>query len=226
MRSVPENPEGDEARQVRGGSYGALVLPVATSILLLTLFFFFAGPDAALELFATAVATATVAGKFAVVWGLKDAGLLDSPYKVAILIVYLDLMTASIAVYNISILYRLPRFGDKILALQKNGSQILERNPWMRKVTFAGIIAFVMFPLSGTGAIGGALFGQLLGLSRTRTMVGIGIGAVVGSFAMAWLAIAFGDFMSGLQGNPAFLIGGVLVIAAVGTWLYRRAKSL
>ena len=57
----------------------------------------------------------------------------------------------------------------------------------MRKVTFAGTVAFVMFPLSGTGAIGGALFSQILGMSKVRALLAILCGAVIGSFGLALL---------------------------------------
>ena len=85
--------------------------------------------------------------------------------------IYLDLMIGTIAVFNIRVLYLLPRFGQKIKGLQKNGADILKKNPWMRKATFAGVVAFVMFPLSGTGAIGGSLFGQAPRDDSLRTLL-------------------------------------------------------
>ncbi|MCA9323019.1 MAG: small multi-drug export protein [Planctomycetes bacterium] len=217
-----EAPGGPEPR----GSLVALLLPLVVSILLLTLIFFFLGGDVALEVGAVSLATVTVAGKFIVLRGLADSGFFDSPYKLVPLIVYLDIFVATIAVYNMGLLYRIPRFGDKLRALQRAGVQILSRNPWMRKVTFFGIVAFVMFPLSGTGAIGGAFFGRLLGLSRLRTMVGIAIGAVCGGFAMAALASGFGEALNNIQGNPVFVVGGVLVVGGIGYWLWRRASQL
>ncbi|MEE9390936.1 MAG: small multi-drug export protein [Planctomycetota bacterium] len=205
-------------------SYSGLSLPVVISVLLLSLVFFFFGGDATLELFTTALATATVAGKFIVLRGLHQEGFLDSPFKLAILVVYMDLLVGFIAVYNIGVLYKIPRFGKKIETMQENGKGILGRNPWMRKVTFFGIIAFVTFPLSGTGAIGGSLFGRLLGLSKRITMLGIALGAIIGAFAMASLAHLFGEKMKMIQGNPVFLFGGITMLGLVVWWLIRNNR--
>ncbi len=208
------------------GSLMALLVPLAASILILTLFFFFLGGDVALEIFTTALVTATIAGKFIVVRGLAQQGFFDSPFKLVPLIVYLDLAVALVAVYNMGFLYRLPRLGAKLESLQTAGCRILARNPWMRKVTFLGIVGFVMFPLSGTGAIGGAFFGRLLGLSRRRTMVGIAIGSVLGGGGMALLAGISGDALKNLEGNPVLLGGGAIAVGGILYWLMRRAKTL
>lgn len=212
----------DEGR----GSPAAVILPLALSILILTLCFFFIGDEEAVDLFVTAILTATVLGKFAVLRGLSDSGLFDSPYRVAFLIIYLDLVIGTIAVFNIRVLYLLPKFGAKIEGLQKSGVEILRRNPWMRKATFAGVVAFVMFPLSGTGAIGGSLFGRLLGMSRVRTLLGIAIGSVLGSFGMAALAAAFGTQLEYIQSSGILGYAGIAVVGLAVFWLYRRSRKV
>jgi uncharacterized membrane protein len=217
--------EPDQGR----GSAAAVILPMALSILILTLCFFFVGADAAMELFGLSIVTATVMGKFAVLHGLSglsESGLFDSPYRVALLIIYLDLMIGTIAVFNIRVLYLIPKFGTKIKGLQKSGVEILERNPWMRKATFGGVVAFVMFPLSGTGAIGGSLFGRLLGMSRIRTLFGIAIGSMLGSFGMAALAAAFGTQLQNIQSSGVLGYAGIAVVGLAVFWLYRRSKKV
>lgn len=218
----PENaPEPTDEEHL---SYSGLVLPVSSAILILSLVLFFRGGEAAVELLTTALATATVAGKFVVIRGIHDEGFFDSPYKLALLVVYLDLIVALIAVYNIGIFYRIPKFGAKIRDMQRNGKKILARNPWMGKVTFIGIIAFVMFPLAGTGAIGGSIFGRLLGVSRAKTMTAIAIGSVIGAFLMALLADLFGATLERFRDNPFSLVGGLLAIGLAVWWLIRIAN--
>ncbi len=207
------------------GSYASVVLPVATTILVFTLFFFFVGTNEALELATTALASATIAGKFIVIRGLHQEGLFNSPYQLVFLIVYLDMFTAFIAVYNMPFLYRIPRLGKRIHAMKGTGEKTLERNPWMRKVTFIAVVAFVMFPLSGTGAIGGSFIGRLLGLSRARTLLGILVGAIVGGLAMPFLADVFGEQLLNFKDNPLSVIGGILAVGGVCYWLYRRMKT-
>lgn len=210
-------------------SYSGLVLPVAVSVLLLSLVFFFSGGDAALELLSLALATATVAGKFIVLRGLHDEGFFDSPYKLAPLVVYMDVLFAFVAVFNFGVLHRIPRLGRRLARMQVDGERILARNPWMKKVTFVGVVAFVTFPLSGTGAIGGAIVGRLLGLPRLRTLVAIATGAVIGAFGMALLADVAGETLLRLKDGPVLPIGGGLVLAGLGWWLWRndrRARRL
>jgi uncharacterized membrane protein len=221
---VPPDRDAPEPLDEEHLSYSGLALPVSSAILILSLVLFFRGGEAAVELLTTALATATVAGKFVVIRGIHDEGFFDSPYKLAFLVIYLDLIVALIAVYNIGIFYRIPRFGAKIRDMQRNGKKILARNPWMGKVTFFGIVAFVMFPLAGTGAIGGSIFGRLLGVSRAVTMTAIAIGSFIGAFLMAILADLFGATIERFRDNPFSLAGGLLAIGLAVWWILRTAN--
>jgi uncharacterized membrane protein len=169
-------------------SLAAAVLPLVTGIGILLMLFLFVGHQQAAEVAWKALTVATVAGKFAPVFLSTPAGMLDTPWHVAILVVYMDISIGFIAVFNIGLLFRMPGFGIMLRDLREFGNLMLRKNPWMGKATFAGTCAFVMFPLAGTGAIGGSLFGQLLGMSRRRTMFAITVGACIGSFGMAALA--------------------------------------
>lgn len=220
--STPDDTNPDEA--VENGSYAAVVLPIAALILILTFFFVFIGTDEAVELAGIALASATFAGKFIVLRGLHDDGFFTSPYHLVPLICFLDMFTACMAVYNMPFLYRIPKLGTRIHAMKEAGVVTLERNPWMRKVTFLAVVAFVTFPLAGTGAIGGSLIGRLLGLSRARTLLGIFIGAIVGGLAMAALADAFGESITRFKDNPVSLIGGILAVGGICYWLWRRSS--
>lgn len=226
VSSTSPTPEATTASEpAEHGSYAAVVLPIASMILVETFFFVFVGYDDAIELAGIALASATFAGKFIVLRGLHEGGLFTSPYHLVPLIVYLDMFTAVMAVYNLPFLYRIPKLGKRIHAMKGTGERTLERNPWMRKVTFLAVVAFVTFPLAGTGAIGGSLIGRLLGLSRRRTLLGIFIGANVGGLAMAGLADVFGDQLNSFKDNPVSLIGGILLVGGAGYWLYRRART-
>ena len=132
-----------------------------------------------------ALAIFTVAGKFAV---LASESFGFTPYEIAALIAYMDMMIASILVLNLPAVYRVPRLGPMLEDLAEHGRHMLEQRPWIARVTFFGVVLFVMFPLSGTGAIGGSIFGRLLGLARRWTLVAIATGAVIGSFTMAFFA--------------------------------------
>ncbi len=229
LNDATENPESDNEQrashfELMKASHAAVILPIAISVAALTVILILAGADAAVEVLTTAIATGTLLGKFVVLRGIHPEGFLDSPYKLAVLVLYMDLMVAFIAVYNVQLLHRLPFIGVRLARIQQNGVDILRRNPWMGKATFAGVVAFVTFPLSGTGAIGGALFGRLLGQSLVGTMIAIGVGSVIGGFGMAALTEYFGDQLKNLQDNPLLLVGGVLAVMGVLYWLFTRAN--
>jgi uncharacterized membrane protein len=222
--SKPVTP-GQEAAAVLAPSLAAAVLPVVTGIGILLLIFLFVGHQQAAEVAWKALAIATVAGKFAPVFLPTADGLLSTPWHVALLVVYMDLTIGVIAVFNVGLLFRIPGFGAKLAELRAFGDLMLRKNPWMGKATFIGTCAFVMFPLSGTGAIGGSLFGQLLGMSRNRTMFAILVGAFMGSFGMAAIA---NHIPRDLADSIWFKLGGLaFILIAVGflTNLYKRMDS-
>ncbi|MAG57071.1 MAG: hypothetical protein CMJ83_12330 [Planctomycetes bacterium] len=213
------SPESDAIPPV---TLPALILPVVTGIVLWLMIFLFESHDAAFEVLVKGLVTGVLAGKFGVLLPDKD-GFLSTPYHMAVLIVYLDLTFGFISVFNVGVLFRIPGFGKKLQNLAGFGQLMLRRNPWMRKATFAGTVAFVMFPFSGTGAIGGALFGQLLGMTRRRTMLAIFVGAVIGSFGLASLANLL---PAGLADSPVFKIGGLVFIIVLVGWLTKLYKSM
>ena len=162
-----------------------------------------------------------MAGKFAVLLSNPD-GLLTTPYHMAAMVTYMDLSFGCICVYNAGVLFKLPGLGGKLHELQQFCGLMLRRNPWMRKATFLGTCAFVMFPLSGTGAIGGALFSQILGMSQRKAMLAILCGALVGSFGLAFLASFLPD---DFQNSWVLKVGGlvfILVVVALLTRLYKK----
>ena len=52
---------------------------------------------------------------------------------------------AVILVYNLPRLYRMKRFGQTLEDLAEHGLYMLEQKRWLGRVTFLGVIAFVMF---------------------------------------------------------------------------------
>jgi len=212
----------DQSGVTPSTSLAAVILPVVAAISIFLMVFLLVGHDAAWEVGYKAFLIATVAGKFAVLLNSPD-GLLTTPYHMAAMITYMDLSFGCICVFNAGLLFRLPGLGKKLQDLQEFCKLMLRRNPWMRKATFLGTCAFVMFPLSGTGAIGGALFSQILGMSKRKAMLAILCGALVGSFGLAYLTANV--LPDGFQDSWVLKIGGlvfILVVVALLTRLYKK----
>lgn len=152
-----------------------------------------------------------------------DAGV---PYVLAGLVTYMDLCSSLVVCYNLDVLFRTPWLGDKLRAMQRASGEIMLAFPSLARASFIGTILFVGFPVTGTGAVGGALLGQLLGFSRLRTITAIAIGAVLGTFGMAAGAHLLGDQLQVLLKNPAIGITvlAVFVIAFISLNLFVRSK--
>lgn len=217
---------GDHVAPMARPTHGLLLLllPILLTAGGIGLVGVFVSGEAARELGALALITATVAGKFGTLLYVPD-GLLSTPWHMAVLIVYLDVLMAFVAVWHFESLEHLPWLGPRMIKLRAFGQQVLVRNPWMRKAAFAGVVLFVTFPLSGTGAIGGSFFGQLVGMRKLRTLAAIAVGSIMGSCAMAALTGWILTHHPDLADSWTVRIGGVafLVVAAgiLGA-LYRR----
>jgi len=206
-----------------------LIGPFVLAIALLAVAAVFRGPEYAAAIAGQAVLIFTVLGKFAILQGvIRPEGF--SPWELATLVAYMDISVAVILVYNLPRLYRLPRLGPTLEDLAEHGLFLLEQHPWLRRITIVGVVAFVMFPLTGTGAIGGSIFGRLLGLGPRRTMASISVGACLGSFGMAAFGTTIADIFteeevrSSWQFKASGLVALVLMVVLVW-WRGRRVTQ-
>ena len=203
---------------------GPFVLTSAVLLVILEL----AGSDVVWRLVSTAAATFFFFGKFVILGGsegdLLEAREFFTAEQLVVLVLYMDVMTASLLAFHLGFLFRLPVVGKKLRALVDDGQFILQSNNWMRRATFLGLVTFVMFPLAATGSVGGSIFGRLLGMSRLGTFVGIAVGNVLGCALMYFGSELITRYVG--RDNPLLLIGGIAVIAAIIFMLNHRYRQL
>lgn len=187
------------------------------------------------KLLVTAAATFFVFGRFVILGGVEADpaaseqlaeihGFLTRGELFA-MVVWMDVATATVLVYHQGFLFKLPFLGPRLLGLVEDGRFILKRQPWIRRATFAGLVAFVMFPLAATGSVGGAIFGRLVGLSRGAALAAIVLGSVLGCGAMYLGAGVINRHVD--RSNPWLTVGGIAVVLAVIVllnWRYRCMK--
>ena len=187
------------------------------------------------KLLVTAAATFFVFGRFVILGGVEADpaaseqlaeihGFLTRGELFA-MVVWMDVATACVLVYHQGFLFRLPFLGPRLLGLVEDGRFILRRQPWIRRATFVGLVAFVMFPLAATGSVGGAIFGRLVGLSRAAALLAIVLGSVIGCGAM-YLGAGFINRHVD-RSNPWLTVSGIAVVLAVIVllnWRYRCMK--
>ena len=166
----------------------------------------------------TVAATFFFLGKFVI--------LHSEPLKLFALVVYMDVMTGMLLVFHAGFLFRIPYLGSRLLVVARDSQQLLAGHPWIRRATFVGTTLFVMFPLAATGAVGAAIFGRLLGMSRLSTFLAICLGSVLGCGLMFYGSVLIDTYIG--RENPLLTIGGVAVIVALILLLnyrYRKMKS-
>jgi uncharacterized membrane protein len=201
------------------------ILPLVSTALLLPAFLVLFGPTAAWEGIRLALLSCVSAGKLS----LLEAGKLGTfePFALAGGVFYVDLCCAFPLAYNLEVLYRLPLAGERLRALEARSRILLHRSSWKKAVTHLGLVLFVAMPLGGTGAVGGAFFGRLLGLSRSRTLSGIVLGSLLGNAGLASGAHLWPrGWLYRVLEQPVFGPVGAAVVTVVVAILLLRLRSV
>ena len=141
-------------------------------------------------------------------------------------IAFVDIVVCLFLIWNFDLAKKLPFIGSGIKRVQLKGAAILESMPWVERLTFFGIVIFVMIPFQGSGAFAGTILGRAVGLSVSAVLAAVGVGALVGSALIA-LSVVYGlGFLSYLA--PLQLAGFIIFIMVCGTlyFVYRHWDEL
>lgn len=189
-------------------------------------------PAATAQLTALVPVSFFVAGKFLPMWAISGESQFG-PYELGLVIWAMDTLTAVLIVYALEGLYWIRPLKRGLDKVQANAALVLEAFPRIRKTAIVGLVLFVMFPIAGTGAVGGAFLGVLLGLHRVRLMAAISLGGLLGGMMMALLASNFASALrelDAIQKDPTlrYVIIGAVILVLLGavvalTRAYRQA---
>ncbi|MCA3005138.1 MAG: small multi-drug export protein [Planctomycetaceae bacterium] len=158
-------------------------------------------------------------------WQKFAAGM--TTVELSILIIWMDTLVAFIMVFHASFIYRIPKVGPAMLAVQEDGQFILSRHPWFRRFAWLGLVAFVTFPFAATGSVGGSIVGRLLGISRWGTLSAVVAGSLISTLIVYLFASELQRHNVVNADNPWSLIGGIAVVvalAALVNWRYQVTK--
>jgi uncharacterized membrane protein len=97
----------------------------------------------------------------------------------------MDILAAIFMALNFDIALKIPVVGRWIRKFITNGKEFFGLRPWLGRFSFVGVVMFVMFPLQGSGGIGGTLVGRMMGLSPGKVILAITIGSILGCAAIA-----------------------------------------
>ena len=216
-----------------------MVGPVVVTAVVLTIIGLSQGWTTSGRYLIAAAATFMLFGRFVILFG-SDASVTETvegsdmvnmltSEQLFCMVTYMDVMTALFVAFNVGLLFRLPIVGPRISGLVADAKFILRMQPWMSRATFAGLVAFVIFPTSTTGSIGGSILGRLLGLTRRTTLFAIFLGSVLGNGLMYFFSEQLRPFKEMLQDStPAKVIGivGVIfLIVGIERWFSRLKKK-
>jgi uncharacterized membrane protein len=143
------------------------------------------------------------------------------------MVTFMDMVVALVVAFHIGVLFKLPVLGPRVSSLVADSRFVLNSYPWMKRATFAGLLAFVAFPLASTGAVGGSILGRLLGLGRFPTYIATVIGCVIGNAGMYLIGRQIEQWGVD-KDHPVVKYGGITVIILVVVvleWRYRKLKQ-
>lgn len=195
--------------------------PIITTIVLAVVIWLFCGWEKVAALGTAAAIELSGPGKFIILGGPTQSLL--NRFELAALVTYMDCASAFFLVFNIDLLYRIKRIGPILHEIRDFGHFVLYRNRWIRSLSFVGVALFVMFPVSGTGALGASILGRLIGMNRYRVMVAITLGASISCFGLAMLA---GQISPEVANHWAFKYLGFPIFLVFVTVLGRRFRQV
>lgn len=181
-----------------------------------------------------AVASFFTLGKFVIILGglpeetFAQFGLEKmSTLELAVMVFAMDMLYAYFLAFNLHHVYRIRHFGigPAIERLQVFCRYWISDRPWMKRWAFTGVMLFVLFPLTGTGAPGGSILGRLVGLGAGTTLAAIALGSSLGCGLMAALANRLEPVFESVKDAWWFHgLGIAIIVVVVGLlfWLGHR----
>jgi len=200
-----------------------LTLPISAAVTALAAAFVWGGSVLVKHL-VVAVLASLVAGRLIILSGrAPDSDIGFTAIQLALMVLCLDTIWAVVLTWHAGALFHVPWVGPRLKSAVQEGNLLIRRNRWMRNLTVAAVLIFVMLPISSTGSIGGSLLGRLLGLSRLTTFLVVLVGSIIGCSVMYAGAEALAPYFR--DSHPGARYAGVAVVAGILWILSRRYRS-
>jgi uncharacterized membrane protein len=117
---------------------------------------------------------------------IPAAILLGRPWwEIVSVIIALDFAVALFMAWNFELALKIPGIGRILNAGMTTGQQYCTDRPWIRRLSTAGLLLFIYFPLQGSGALNGSILGRMLGMSPYRVLATITLGSALSSLTIA-----------------------------------------
>ena len=178
------------------------------------------GPAGLSQLGSAVLLSFFVVGKFVIFTGLAEGVL--PVWTLALLTFLVDLCCAFAMAAGLAGLEKTPVLGGWLLRARKRALEVLQEYPGLRRMAFFGVVAFVLIPLAGTGAITGSFVARILGLSRLSGVAAIAVASGWSALAFALMAHFLGAQAQVILKSPVLASASVLLFVGVAWVLYSR----
>jgi len=203
----------------------ALLAALVVSAVWLALWLALAEPPNPWQVAVQLLGFLSVPGKFVIFSGLAPGSPLG-PWGLALLGFAADVnLTLTLSVLLVP-LGKLRWIGPWLRSMHDRATETLRAYPRLKRMAFWGVALFVFLPLPGTGAIGGTFAGQLLGLTRTATVIAILMASIGALIVFAGLAAYLGASAETLLANPWVVVLSTLALALFLWVAYLRVRAV
>lgn len=197
-----------------------VVTLIAVAVLYLVETYVTAGPAGIAQLASYASFSLFLAGKFVIFYGLKQGEL--PVWSIALLMFLMDMGFAFALASGIRGLERTRWIGDWLRRARGRALEVLTTYPGLKRMAFFGVVAFVLLPVAGTGAITGSFVARVLGLSRLSGIGAVALASAWTTLSFAFLATFIGDRAEVLLKNPLLVGVSTACFLVVGWLLYQQ----
>jgi uncharacterized membrane protein len=142
------------------------------------------------------------------------------------LVVYIGTVLAFVYVYSLDLFEMFPGIGPRLRAARANALATVRSRPWIRRWATIGVAMFVLSPLPGSGALGGALVGRLVGLTRVRAFLSVSIANLLVGLLYTSFSGGIRDWMKDHEITPLEKIAGLVVVVVLFALILRWLSSL
>jgi uncharacterized membrane protein len=148
--------------------------------------------------------------------GDKVFDLQLNTWALAYIVMYVNAVSAYFYAYNLDLLQKVPKIGPYMRRARMNSVAMLRQRPWIRRWAVVGVGLFVLTPLPGSGALGGALMGRIVGVSKRATTISVAVAGVIVAGAYAMLANELKQALDKLeQFAPSWVRFAVFILGAI-----------
>jgi uncharacterized membrane protein len=178
------------------------------------------GPLGLFQLGNAAAFSFVAIGKFIIFAGLGEDML--SVWTLALMTFLVDLSCAFAMASGLAGLEKARVLGGWLRRARNRALEVLQEYPGLKRMAFFGVVAFVLIPLAGTGAITGSFVARILGLTRLTGVLAIAVASGWSALAFALMAHFLGAKAEVFLKSPLLAGASVVLFVGIAWLLYSR----